>query len=289
LIFARLLIECSATVPRVVASPSQSHRTKTPSRTCVANRVFRRRYTLLKRIVISGRHMAPGKSKGGGRSRLKKLHTKVELDALRDHDAMHPPPFSPTLIFPHSCRWFMTNNVGTQGAQVTVTYTNMADWINVAASATTAFQLFNASVRMRRVRIWSPAISNAGVITSGFCYIDPSGSSNVSGPTASSRRIADNSTSLSVPAYVSWKPKRQEGSSMWHTALDGDVVFGFACSAGSTIQVDYVGSNNEAVFARSVAVVPAAATAGSTYQTGITGQLPASAPVCVPIGFSPLV
>jgi hypothetical protein len=170
----------------------------------------------------------------------------------------HPPPIQ-SFGLKHSTvlRFTATAAAG----QTEITFQNLIDTLNFAATAVTAFQIFRA-VKIRKVEVWAvPVIGNPATVTVEF-----------NGGTVGSAgdQVIHTDTSMGIePAHVLAKPSPRSAVSLYqeNTGLN---AFQISCPAGSVIDIglSFKGIPNIATATQNV---PAASTAGAWYYRGFDG------------------
>jgi hypothetical protein len=182
------------------------------------------------------------------------------------------PPFVSTLrVQRFSIRWLITTPIGSTGATANTTAISardVCDWLCVGASATSAYQLFNSSAKIHRVRIWGPAPAQGSVTQVAIDWSTLSAGA-IGGP---SRRLDCASSNPAVSPHVDSRPPKETQAAMWCSNTSGVTLFSLQCPSGSIVQVDYEGTNQEGNVAQATQVNPVAATPGATYIAALTAS-----------------
>jgi hypothetical protein len=156
--------------------------------------------------------------------------------------------------------------------QTVITWANLLDAINVAASAVTAFQLFER-VKVKRVEMWAtPVIGNATTVQVEFAAAN-------TGFAGDARIHTDTSMGIE-PAHVSAVPAKLSGAAQFQFS-NAIAAFTLTCPSGTVVDVDLAFRGLPAL-ASATAVAPVAATTGAWYYRGLDG-LAAAATVFVPV------
>jgi len=179
--------------------------------------------------------------------------------------ADHIPPVPGSFSFRHSFQF----RVQTSQTALNVTVGNLLDMLLVATSATAGVSLLE-SIKLDRIKIWSPSTSafvpNTVQLTWGSIGSVSDGRNNT---------IVDTSMSTKS-AHVSARPPREEQPSFWHNDSTRNLVmFILGCNANSIVQIDFratVQPNSQV----SVTNALVGATAGQVYYRGLDGLAAAS-------------
>jgi len=193
-----------------------------------------------------------------------------------------PPPMVSTIQRRNIARWTFTNSAGTQASLATVTVANLADIYCFATAANVAYRLWNSAIRLRRVSIWG-APSSTGAATT--CSVDFLGVS--AGSAGTSQRRTDVATGTAQGPVVHARPPKSTQTGMWQASSSTSSLFAFQCTAGSIVEVEFDGTNNEEGQAQQTTTAPAAGSAGQTYMGSLTTGLPAATGQ-TPVGFQAL-
>jgi hypothetical protein len=182
------------------------------------------------------------------------------------------PPFVSTLMVKrHSIRWLITSPIGSVGATASttpITARDVCDWLCVGTSATAAYQLFNSSAKLHRVRIWGPAPAQ-GTVSQIAIDWSTTATAVIGGP---SKRIDCASANPAVSPHVDSRPPKGTQAATWVSNMSAVVLFSLQCPAGSIVQVDYEGTNLESNLAYGTQVNPVAAAPGATYVGSLTAS-----------------
>jgi hypothetical protein len=181
----------------------------------------------------------------------------------------HPPQLG-SFGITHSTRLRFIVNAAVN--QTVITFQNLLDLINVAASAATAYQLFE-SVRIRSVEMWAtPVIGNATTVQVEFA-----GAS--AGIRGDSKIHTDTSMGIE-PAYVLARPASMSGAALFQSSGANTAMI-LTCPSGTVIDValTFRGLPGAATATQNV---PVAATTGAWYYRGLDG-LAIAVTVFVPV------
>ncbi len=156
--------------------------------------------------------------------RIKQLMGKNRRSNGRARGTKQPPPIPQTMSVLKRIRFVAgANNPG----GVSITSTDLLDLYCMAATTTSAYQIFNA-VRVVGVEVWAPnALDTAGpspLINTAFIEFPAMVASTGLG--GKSVRIVDTSASLDEAAHVRANPPEESYAGMWafNTAIAGTNV-----------------------------------------------------------------
>lgn len=138
------------------------------------------------------------------------------------------PRFSPTLTVSKRVRFSPPGAVN----NASITRKNLLNLFEIAASAVTAYRLFE-SVRVMAIEVWSP--STSGLATPAYCSIEWLGSNSPSSV------VSDMSMST-YPAYIKTSPPARSSAQWWSISGsdETDTLFAITCGAGSVVDVHLV-------------------------------------------------
>jgi hypothetical protein len=164
-----------------------------------------------------------------------------------------------------------------------VTYKNLADIylviISAAAGAGAAAQLYNATVRLRRVTIWGPSTVAGGAPVSTVAIDFPGGTLG-----AQSHRVTDTGYGTDHGPAVTQRPVRGTMQYNWMTSSSTQTAFAFACPANSILEIEFDGTNSEENFASGLLASAAGGnTVGATAMSWLSASPGAAATA---IGFN---
>jgi hypothetical protein len=202
------------------------------------------------------------------RNQQRKPQSVRSRDAVskREYDSEHVP----RVIGSTSLRKSFQFRVQTSLTSLNVTFRNLQDLMVLATAATTGVALFE-SVKIRRIRIWSPSTSafvpNTILLTWG----------SIASSLGDGRNDTVEDTSMSTkPAYVNCRPVPNSQAAFWHNESTGTMpAFILSCNANSIVQVD-LDATIQPVSQVAVQNALASATAGQVYYRGLDGQAAAS-------------
>ncbi len=183
----------------------------------------------------------------------------------------HPPSFSPSVLVSKTFR-FQSNAVATTA----ITFSNLLDIWNVAATATTAYRLFDR-VRIRRIEVWAVGATNVPATI----YIDWAGITV--GSAGPSLRVSDTSVGSTTPAHINAKPPSTAACSLWQ-AQSTNVAFFISGPINTIIDLHLSGYVDDNGSGTSVVAAPAGATPGANYFRGLDG-LVATATIYPPVAY----
>jgi hypothetical protein len=170
----------------------------------------------------------------------------------------HPPPIQ-SLGLVHSTK--LRYVTGSALNQLVVTFQNLLDSLNVAASAVTAYQLFQA-VRIRAVEIWCNPI--LGVASTVQCeFVD-----TTAGVGGDARIHSDTSMGIQ-PAHVRAKPAARSGLALF-CASSANPAFILTCPSGSVVDVE-LAFRGLPGFGAATQNAPVGVTPGAWYYRGLDG------------------
>jgi hypothetical protein len=157
-------------------------------------------------------------------------------------------------------------------AQTLITFQNLLDTLNFAASAATAYDVFQ-TVKIRFVEMWAtPVIGNATTVQCEFI-------GNAAG--IQGDEVIHTDTSMGIePAHIRARPAPRSGVALFQNAA-ASTAFALTCPTGTVVDVGLTFRARPGV-ATATQNVPAAATTGAWYFRGLDG-LAAAATVFVPV------
>jgi hypothetical protein len=176
-----------------------------------------------------------------------------------DNMAIPHPPQIQSLGIVHSTKLrFIT---GSALNQLVVTFQNLLDSLNVAATTVTAYQLFQA-VRIRAVELWAnPAIGTAATVQCEF--VD-----TTAGVGGDARIHSD--TSMGVqPAHVRAKPAARSGLALFN-ASSANPAFILTCPTGTVVDVE-LAFRGLPGFGAATQNAPVGVVVGAWYYRGLDG------------------
>jgi hypothetical protein len=195
--------------------------------------------------------------------------TRRQRDGPGSQMIPHPPQIQSFGIQHNAQLRFITNAAVNETG---ITFQNLLDALNVAASAVTAFQLFRA-VKIRKVEMWAtPVIGNATTVE---CKLI----GNVQGIEGDTKIHSDTSMGIE-PAHLVARPAPRSGLALFQLTSAAEAMI-LTCPSGTVIDVHctFRGTPGVAVATQNV---PAAAVPGAWYYRGLDG-LAAAATVFVPV------
>jgi hypothetical protein len=218
--------------------------------------------------------MERNRSKKAKVSRPRQNGRKPQGRARRSEAILPRPPQLDNYAVVHNrrLRWIA-------GAAISqnITFQNLLDTILVAATATTAFDLFYA-VKLKKLTAWAdPSAGGAATI----CVMFDGTSAGFVGD----RKMHTDTSMSVVPAYVSCSPGKDTLASKFQLSSNAN-CFNLQCPAGTVIDLDlsFRGDTlGQAVAAQNATV---AAGAGVTYFRGLDGLATATSNLKPPNGVS---
>jgi len=170
----------------------------------------------------------------------------------------------------HTLRW---SNYGTAGVggSITVSYNILLDAVNVATTATTAYQVYDA-VRVRRARLWVTSDAAVGAINA------PAGASiSLLGGTTGAVGVQQETNAVSIsnaePGFCTIKPSSMSAAALFQTNGGGAAykvdILGLA---RIVIEVDCDFEFNSDNAPTAVAQAPVGAIVGQFYFRGMDGN-----------------
>jgi hypothetical protein len=153
--------------------------------------------------------------------------------------------------------------VTTAQSRATFTFQNLLDTINIAATAVTAFDLFD-QVRVNFVEIWAVPVQGAAPQQVALEY------SGAAVGTAGDGRLFSDSSMGIEPAHVRASPSRLSQAALWQ-ASSANTAFQLTAPVASVIDVDLSFRTVQSDAPVAVQNVPAGATAGQLYYRGLDG------------------
>jgi len=155
-----------------------------------------------------------------------------------------------------------------------ITYQNLLDILNVAATAVTAFDLF-ISVKIKFVEIWASALTNASA-TVTLIY-----DGGVVGLVGDQKLHTDSSMGIE-PAHIRCVPAPMSAAALYQESSN-NVAFVLVVPAGAVVDVSLSLRNPLNGGQVQTANAPAAATAGILYMRGLDGAAKAAS-AFTPVG-----
>lgn len=189
----------------------------------------------------------------------------------------HPPVFDSAVCTKHRFRFQASAPL----VETVIGSANLLGLLKMAASATTAYALFNG-VRIRRVTLWGPPAADLVPVTVSLQYSVGTNASNIGNRP---RQFSDTSVGATRIASVSAKPDPQSAASMWQlrssTTISNGAVFVLNGPINTIVDVelDLVLQNGETA---ATATTTTGATAGIVYADSLdngTLLVPLSWPV----------
>jgi len=171
----------------------------------------------------------------------------------------HPPPIMPQITHRQRMRFAVT----TAQTRSTFTFQNLLDTINIAASAVTAFDLFD-QVRVNFVEIWAAPVQGNAPQQVALEY------SGASVGAAGDGRLYSDSSMGVEPAHVRASPAKLSQAALWQ-ASSANVAFQLTAPIASIIDVDLSFRTVQSDAPVAVQNAPAGATAGQLYFRGLDG------------------
>jgi hypothetical protein len=153
--------------------------------------------------------------------------------------------------------------VTTAQQRASFTFQNLLDTINIAASAVTAFDLFD-QVRVNFVEVWAAPVQGAAPQQVALEY-----SGATVGAAGDGRLYSDSSMGVE-PAHVKAAPSRLSAAGLWQTS-SATVAFQLTAPIASVIDVDLSFRTVQSDAPVAVQNVPAGATTGQLYYRGLDG------------------
>jgi len=153
----------------------------------------------------------------------------------------------------------------TAAATLNVSWVNLLDSLNMAATATTAYQLCDR-VRVRAVEVWAASAASGTPVTVSCEFAGVT-----AGFVGRSRIVSDTTIGTARLAHIRLSPDRASQASQWQFS-NGAPAFQLVVPAGAVIDVHLnltVRDTNAAGTA--VANPPAGATVGQVYVRGLDG------------------
>jgi len=201
----------------------------------------------------------------------RKRNNKKQGRGARQQMAMIPhPPQIQSYGITHSTRLRFITNAAV--AQTLITYQNLLDLINMAASATTAFDMFQR-VKVREVEMWAvPVVGNATTVQCEFL-------GSVGGLEGDGAIHTDTSMGIE-PAHVKARPQARSPLALYQ-GYSAASAMTLTCPSGTVIDVS-LSLRALPGLAQATVNAPVAATTGAWYYRGLDG-LAAAATVFVPV------
>jgi hypothetical protein len=194
------------------------------------------------------------------RKQLKQKGRKqTNRNAVRVQAIPHPPPIQPQVTHRQRMRFAVT----TAQARASFTFQNLLDTINIAATAVTAFDLFD-QVRVNFVEIWAAPVQGAAPQQVALEY------SGATVGTAGDGRLYSDSSMGVEPAHVRAAPARLSQAALWQ-ASSANTAFQLTAPIASIIDVDLSFRTVQSDAPVAVQNVPAGAAAGQLYFRGLDG------------------
>jgi hypothetical protein len=144
-----------------------------------------------------------------------------------------------------------------------ITFQNLLDIFNVAATAVTAFDLFTL-VKVKRVEIWANALANASA-TVTLIY------SGTGAQGVGDQRIHTDSSMGIEPAHIVAVPDPMTVAAFYQLS-SSDTAFFLNVPAGAVVDVSLSFRNPVVGSGNAVQNAPVAATVGALYYRGLDGQ-----------------
>jgi hypothetical protein len=185
----------------------------------------------------------------------------------------HPPPLQ-DLGLKRDVRIRFVTNSAFSGS---ITYQNLLDIFNVAASAITAFDLFTA-VKIRSVEIWANGLTNSAVTAT----VTFDAGVGIPGDT----KVHTDSSMGIEPAHVLARPARMSLPALFQSSSNA-VAFQLTVPVGAVVDLSLSLRNPLTASAVATQAAPAGALAGATYVRGMDG-LPVATSKFTAQGFSAL-
>jgi hypothetical protein len=179
--------------------------------------------------------------------------------AFRQMSLSHPPPVHPQLQQSIRLRFSSTGAIN-----ATITWKNLLDTINFAASAVTAYALFDM-VKIDSIEVWSnPAIGAASA------YIAVQFPSIVVGQAGDGRVFQDSSMGIE-PAHVRCRPNVMSQNSQWQIG-SANTAFQLTCPTASVVDVSLSFREISDIPPVLTTNAPVGAAPGNLYFRGLDGQ-----------------
>jgi hypothetical protein len=189
---------------------------------------------------------------------------RVRNSRLRNRQgtSFAPPPWKGQPIRNMKLRYQSTMALAVQN----FTVTQLGGMVGVIATTTTAASSLCQNFRIRRIKIWSPVITNGTIVTNAIDW-----NSGSSSPSGSGTAISDSAMSQNYPAHVSSAPPKGSKADLWQSVINTDNIVAITCPIGSILDFDFEFSlSDQAGPLQAYTVV--AATAGEIYHL-ITNNL----------------
>jgi hypothetical protein len=179
----------------------------------------------------------------------------------------HPPPIQPQIT--HRQRMRFTVTTAQTRAQYSFQY--LLDLINVATSATVAYDLFDA-VRVNAVEVWAAPVQGAAPqqVALEFAGITV-------GASGDGRLFSDSSMGIE-PAHVRGVPSKLSQAAQWQPTSSW-TAFTLTAPVASVIDVDLSFRTVQSAVPVAVLSAPVGATAGQLYYRGLDGNAAAGTQV----------
>jgi hypothetical protein len=170
----------------------------------------------------------------------------------------HPPPLGDFGI-KRDVRVRFRANAAFTGS---ITFQNLLDIFNMAATAATAFDLF-LSVKIKAIEVWCNALTND---TATVTVVFDGGVAGIVGD----QKIHTDSSMGIEPAHIKARPARQTGAALFQLSSAANAFF-ITVPEGAIVDLEL--SFRQPLGGGTVATqnVPAAATAGVLYMRGLDG------------------
>ncbi len=184
----------------------------------------------------------------------------------------HPPTITPQIKQTLRLRFTCT----TAAVAKAIRFQDLTDAVNVAATATTAFCLFDL-VKLREVEVWAIPVQGNAPQTVTVQFAGQSSSVDGDG-----RLFSDTSMGIS-PAHVRCRPEPLSVAGLWQDQ-NANTAFLLTCPIAAVVDVTVSYRTIPTLAPVATSVAPAGATAGELYFRGLDGAaaagttLPAVAP-----------
>ncbi len=187
-----------------------------------------------------------------------------------------PPRFDANIRITHTFRFTTTSTVN----KSTITLPDLFGVIGAMnITSLTAMRAIAYSLRVKWIKIWSPAISTGSYI-SGACSVEWKGASY-----RPSIEKSDSTNSLSDPAHIHSSPPRGSDAGNWYVNNDTANMFIIYCTAGSIVDLCLEFTLNDSSTVLTV-TSGANGTVGNIYYRYLDASSSAS---LVPVGLTTIV
>jgi len=172
-----------------------------------------------------------------------------------------PKQVNPTLRGRHVLRWSAP-----AALNVVIAFRNIGDILNIATSATTAYQLYPDVVKIHRVSIYGAPTTTGVASTVSVEFVG-----TTAGSAGQNQRITDTQVGTARGPVVHAVPRDQ--AALFQSSGSSASAFELQTStAGAIVELVYSGVADSQAGVGAVAAAPVAASTGALYQRGLDGS-----------------